>query len=91
MVYIRKRDLFVRGHRNIHFLILLLPILLMGFLKEMLKIVAYFQFILVISHFGMILQKSIMVEISNTSIAKNGSIIFVVGKSPIDIMEPIFV
>lgn len=43
----------------------------MGFLKEMLKIVAYFQFILVISHFGMILQKSIMVEISNTSIAKN--------------------
>ena len=71
MVYIRKRDLFVRGHRNIHFLILLLPILLMEFLKEMLKIVAYFQFILVISHFGMILQKSIMVEISNTSIAKN--------------------
>ena len=70
LVDIRKRDLFVRGHRNIHFLILLLPILLMEFLKEMLKIVAYFQFILVISHFGMILKESMIVEISNTNMAK---------------------
>ena len=71
MVYIRKRDLFVRGHRNIHFLILLLPILLMEFLKEMLKIVSYFQFILIESHFEIILKESMIVEISNTSIAKN--------------------
>jgi len=70
LVYIRKRDLFVRGHRNIHFLILLLPILLMEFLKEMLKIVSYFQFILIESHFEIILKESMIVEISNTSIAK---------------------
>ena len=71
LVYIRKRDLFVRGHRNIHFLILSLPILLMKFLKEILKIVSYFQFSLTTSHFEMILQESMIVEISNTSIAKN--------------------
>lgn len=71
MVYIRKRDLFVRGHRNIHFLILLLPILLMEFLKEMLKIVSYFQFILIESHFEIILKESMIVKTSNTSIAKN--------------------
>lgn len=70
MVYIRKRDLFVRGHRNIHFLILSLPILLMEFLKEMLKIVSYFQFILIESHFEMILKESMIVEISNTNMAK---------------------
>ena len=70
MVYIRKRDLFVRGHRNIHFLILLLPILLMEFLKEMLKIVSYFQFSLIASHFEMILKESMIVEISNTNMAK---------------------
>ena len=71
MVDFRKRDLFVRRHRNIHFLILSLPILLMEFLKEMLKIVAYFQFILVISHFGMILKESMIVKTSKNSIEKN--------------------
>ena len=70
LVDLRKRDLLLRRHRNIHFLISSLPILLSEFLKEMLKIVAYFQFILVISHFGMILQESMIVEINNTSIAK---------------------
>ena len=70
LVYIRKRDLFVRGHRNIHFLILLLPILLMEFLKEMLKIVSYFQFIIIALHFEMILKESMIVEISNTNMAK---------------------
>ena len=71
MVDLRKRDLFVRRHRNIHFLISSLPILLMESLKEMLKIVSYFQFSLIASHFEMILKESMIVEISNTSIAKN--------------------
>ena len=70
LVDLRNRDLFVRRHRNIHFLTLSLPILLMYF-EKMLKIVSYFQFIIIASHFGMILQKSIIVEISNISIAKN--------------------
>ena len=70
LVDLRKRDLFVRRHRNIHFLILSLPILLMESLKEMLKIVSYFQFSLIASHFGMILQESMIVETSNSSIAK---------------------
>ena len=70
LVDLRKRDLFVREHRNIHFLILLLPILLMEFLKEMLKIVSYFQFSRIASHFEMILKESMIVEISNTSISK---------------------
>ena len=70
LVNLRKRDLLVRRHRNIHFLISSLPILLMELLKEMLKIVAYFQFILIASHFEMILKESMIVEISNTSIAK---------------------
>ena len=69
LVDLRKRDLFVREHRNIHFLILSLPILLMDF-KEMLKIVSYFQFSLITSHFEMILKESMIVEISNTSISK---------------------
>jgi len=43
----------------------------MEFLKEMLKIVAYFQFILVISHFGMILKESMIVKTSKNSIEKN--------------------
>ena len=34
------------------------------------KIVSYFQFILVKSHFRMILNENMIVEISNTSIAK---------------------
>ena len=34
------------------------------------KIVSYFQFSLTTSHFEMILQESMIVEISNTSIAK---------------------
>ena len=70
LVDLRKRDLFVREHRNIHFLILSLPILLMEFLKEMLKIVSYFQFILIESHFEIILKGSMIVEISNTNMAK---------------------
>ena len=37
----------------------------------MLKIIFYFQFILIASHFEMILKESMIVEISNTSIAKN--------------------
>jgi len=42
----------------------------MEFLKEMLKIVSYFQFILIESHFEIILKESMIVEISNTSISK---------------------
>jgi len=42
----------------------------MKFLKEMLKIVSYFQFILIESHFKMILKESMIVEISNTNMAK---------------------
>jgi len=34
------------------------------------KIVFYFQFILIISHFRMILKESMIVEISNISIVK---------------------
>lgn len=71
LVDLRKRDLFVRRHRNIHFLILSLPILLMKFLKEMLKIVFYFQFILIILNFEMILKESMIVKTSRISIAKN--------------------
>ena len=71
LVDLRKRDLFVREHRNIHFLILSLPILLMEFLKEMLKIVSYFQFILIESHFEMILNENMIVKTSKISIAKS--------------------
>ena len=49
---------------------LIFTYLLNGVFEKMMKIVSYFQFIIIASHFGMILQKSIMVEISNTSIAK---------------------
>ena len=59
---LRKRNLFVRRHRNIHFLILSLPILLMVFERNV--------------------ENSFLFPIY-------GSIIFVVGKSPMDIMEPI--
>ena len=71
LVDLRKRDLFVRRHRNIHFLILSLPILLMEFLKEMLKIVSYFQFILIILNFEMILKESMIVKTNKISIAKS--------------------
>ena len=36
----------------------------------MLKIVSYFQFILIESHFEIILKESMIVEISNTNMAK---------------------
>lgn len=44
--------------------------LLNGIFEKMMKIISYFQFILVISHFRMILKENMIVEISNTSIAK---------------------
>ena len=44
--------------------------LLNGVFEKTMKIVSYFQFILVKSHFRMILKESMIVEISNTSIAK---------------------
>jgi len=44
--------------------------LLNGVVEKTMKIVSYSQFILVKSHFRMILNENMIVEISNTSIAK---------------------
>jgi len=42
----------------------------MGFFENIMKIVSYFQFSLIISHFRMILKERMMVEIDNSCIAK---------------------
>ena len=44
--------------------------LLNGVVEKTMKIVSYSQFILVKSHFRMILKESMIVEISNTNMAK---------------------
>ena len=69
LVDFQKERPFVRRHRNIHFLILSLPILLMDF-ENIMKIISYFQFIHIISHFEMILKESMVVKTSKNSIEK---------------------
>ena len=42
-----------------------------GIFEKMMKIVSYFQFILIISHFEMILKESMIVKTNKISIAKS--------------------